>query len=237
MITDEGFAERWANRQDRWSLVLRFISDWRSPLKPGDGYPADQLDGWLGALGFPIPAALREWYAMGGARWDLTQAPSNLVFPSKLKVEEDWLVFLEENQTEGLWGVLSGDLDQPDPPVWYEHEVYVPYKGPVGQRERENGSLSEFLLQMVMFETAEFAPFSGRAVRMRSTLSIVVREYNDLGLPYWHWPAYPTQFFGGHQTLLQVVGDSIYVTAGTEAARDRASQLMSVEWFKRDDYA
>ena len=71
------FAERFAERPDRWGLMTEFQKTWKIPRTGASIVPTANLNRAEKRLGFKLPLALREWY----------QLPSN---PYRLKPRIFW---------------------------------------------------------------------------------------------------------------------------------------------------
>ena len=233
MFSATDFAARLAKREDRWSLLKDFIAEWHSPLEPGDGYSAADIDAAEQRLGLKLPIALREWYALAGQREDVVATQNFLVGPDELEFEEGLLEFHSENQGVVYWGIKPDDLHLPDPPVYLnDSELHdEPEDDDPQELIRENETLSEFALQMVLCETIIT---QDRAIMMQSpgrdTIARVEREYVRFGFPEWHWPEYPVRFYGAEDTLAMIVGgESIYLAASTHAAYNKAKELLESE--------
>ncbi|MFF3949311.1 SMI1/KNR4 family protein [Streptomyces sp. NPDC001902] len=120
------------SRSQAWDFVRRFADEWTGrPLRPEDGCTAAELDAAEADLGFELPAALREGYALLGRRDDLTGQQDPLVPPMGLHVDDAFdgvLVFRVENQDCASWGIPLDRVEQDDPPVVVEsHEGWVPF--------------------------------------------------------------------------------------------------------------
>ncbi|MEV6992758.1 hypothetical protein AB0N87_26740 [Streptomyces sp. NPDC093228] len=104
---------------------MRWFADaWmRRPLEPADGYSESELAAIEAELGFELPAALREGYALFGRRQDLTQQQDLLVPATGLYGTGDLggiLVFRHENQDCAFWVIRLAEIEQDDPPVMVE---------------------------------------------------------------------------------------------------------------------
>lgn len=120
------------SRSQVWDFVRRFADEWTGrPLRPEDGCTAAELDAAEAELGFELPAAVREGYALFGRRDDLTGQQDPLVPPMGLHVDDGFggvLVFRVENQACASWGIPLDRVEQDDPPVVVEsHEGWVPF--------------------------------------------------------------------------------------------------------------
>lgn len=229
MTTDE-FVELLLAPPERWALVKRCVAHWHEPLREGQGYAASELDAAERRLGFPLPVALREWYQLAGQREDLTARQDRLLPPSVLKVEHGVLFFHVENQGCCLWGVRREDVGLEDPPVFMRDDA--------GVRVQEAGSVSEFVLHMLLQETLLTGPgpkvddlgLSGEHYdQLRARLA-------DLGLPFWHWPTYPRILLalpGPMDVLVEVYGPRDRAQA-IVAARTREALAGFLERFPWD---
>ncbi|MGW1255754.1 SMI1/KNR4 family protein [Streptomyces sp. NPDC002513] len=120
------------DRSQAWGLVRWFSGEWIGrPLRPEDGCAADELMAAESVLGFELPAALREGYALLGRRDDLTRQQDPLVPPAGLYVDDALggvLVFRRENQDCAAWAIPLTAIEQDDPPVVVEsHRGWIPF--------------------------------------------------------------------------------------------------------------
>ncbi|MFD8912720.1 SMI1/KNR4 family protein [Streptomyces sp. NPDC059575] len=109
-----------ADRQRAWAFIRDFAAAWAVPLTEDDGTPPGELARAEALLGHPLPAALREFHRLVGARPDLVAKQDPLLAPDKLFVDDGGdgvLVFRSENQGCAFWGVRLSDLRLDDPPV------------------------------------------------------------------------------------------------------------------------
>lgn len=231
MFDAQQFAARLAKREDRWSLLTEFVAEWHTPLQEGDGYSAAELDAAEQRLGLKLPLALREWYGLAGKREDIVATCNFLASPDELEImdENNLLVFYCENQQVVEWSVQEADLALADPPVWLDNSgLHSTRQEPV----RENDTLSEFALQMVVLETL-FKPevFEGYGKITPLTLRGLEQHFIHLGFPDWHWPAYPTRFYGGDGVLIQMFeNEALQVTAQSQAAFERVQTVLEIDW-------
>lgn len=233
MFNAQQFAAHLAAREDRWSLLTDFVAEWHTPLQAGDGYSAAELDAAEQRLGLKLPLALREWYQLAGQREDITSMQNFLVSPEELGIHEEngLLVFHCENQQVVEWGVQASDLGLADPPVWLDDSgLHDTQQEPI----QENNTLSEFVLQMVVLDTM-FNPkvFQALGRVTPQTVESVEQNFVRLGLPDWHWPSYPTQFYGGDDILVQASrGEDLWlqVTARSLAAFEKAKTALGITW-------
>ncbi|MGW1910143.1 SMI1/KNR4 family protein [Streptomyces sp. NPDC002076] len=119
-------------RSQAWDFVRWFADAWMGcRLRGEDGCAEDELAAAEADLGFELPAALREGFALFGRRDDLTRRQDPLVPPSGLYVDDALtgvLVFRRENQDCAYWGIPLDEIEQPDPPVVVEsREGWIPF--------------------------------------------------------------------------------------------------------------
>ncbi|MFE7044237.1 SMI1/KNR4 family protein [Streptomyces atratus] len=120
------------NRSRAWDFVRNFAAAWTDcPLQASDGAEEAELDAAEEELGFVLPVALREGYALFGRRADLTSGQDPLVPPTGLYVDAGCggaLVFRRENQDCAVWGIPLDQIEQDDPPVVVEsHDGWIPF--------------------------------------------------------------------------------------------------------------
>jgi len=219
------FAARLAARnegaENRWSLLTDFVAEWHAPLQVGDGYSKEELDAAERRLGFALPVALREWYGLAGRREYIVARQNFLVSPDNLKIskENDLLIFYSVNQVVE-WGIQPSDLSMADPPVWLDDSgMHEDPQKPI----RENDTLSEFVLQMIVLETVWFTEPHGTAEFSDETVSILARHFQPLGLPDWHWPGRPTCLWGRNDVLVELFYEEGRQTEIGVSARSQAS--------------
>ncbi len=69
-------------------------------------------------LGVKLPESLKEYYLLAGREQHINQVHNRLLAPDKLWIDEDRLVFLEENQWVVYWGVPVLQKTLPDAAVF-----------------------------------------------------------------------------------------------------------------------
>lgn len=233
MFNAQNFAARLSAQQDRWSLLKDFIAEWHGPLEDGDGYPASELDTAEQRLGLKLPTALRELYGFAGKFIEAFSVdPYAFTALNELDFEEDdremlWL--FAETQADISWGIRREDLTQDDP------SVYVDGIKEHGARELSNATYSEFILQVVVYQTVSFHEFCGNASGKEDTAGIVKSNFHRLGLPTWLYPIYPTELYGGNDVLVELEGGGkdfcrLSVAARTETALRDAVKLFGLGW-------
>ncbi|MFJ5220785.1 SMI1/KNR4 family protein [Streptomyces sp. NPDC088354] len=142
-------------RSQVWDFGRWFPDAWMGrPLRSEDGCSEDELAAAEADLGFELPAALREGYALLGRREDLTRQQDPLVEPAGLYVDDALggvLVFCRENQDCASWGIPLARIEQDDPPVVVEsHQGWIPFF------DRMSLAWVELVLSESLFGAASF---------------------------------------------------------------------------------
>jgi hypothetical protein len=92
-------------------------------LGPADGVSERELASAERRLHVRLPASLRTFYRTAGRAPDLARAHNVLLDPGEVKVEGQFLVFLNENQSVVSWGFRVADLASEDPVVWQRNNT------------------------------------------------------------------------------------------------------------------
>jgi len=223
--------------QDRWALIEQFIAHWHRPLVQEDGFSLAEIHKMESQFECPFPLALREWYLLAGKRDDLNAALNYLLPPQHLQVSDEHLVFFLENQSAVRWGVRLSDLGMADPPVYLDGDFSAPTAPPSRFWILENATLSEFLFQMILLHTlvrnhsSQETFFYGCAEIDSATVDQIATLFPRFELPAWHWPVYPTQFFGTDEVLLMVDGSLwLWIVAQSASALKKLEEAISLTW-------
>lgn len=222
--------------QDRWEPMKHLAARWHRPLTQDDGFPLSEIREAESRLYIQLPLALQEWYLLAGNRQDLNAAQNYLLSPADLEISDEYLVFYMENQAVVCWGIQLSDLGTPDPPVYLDNDFSVPTGSTPHAWILENNTLSEFLLQMTILHTLiqmnpSVEDFYGCAEIDPSKGELIATKFPRLELPPWHWPAYPTHFFGNDEVLLMVDGAMwLWVTARSAPAFRELVEHIPVTW-------
>src|SRR5262249_45817935 len=104
----------------------------------------------------------------------------------------------------------------------------------------EGMKLSEFLIQVCLFESIMAAPYGASAAWAdEATLKKVTKPLKELPLPPWHWPDFPTRFFYSKGAFLFACpngmcdgkqGYSIWVGATTEYPLAFLREIVDEGW-------
>ncbi len=238
MVT--GIRDAVAGRAAAWDFIRAFAAEWSAaPLTERDGCGAGEIAAAEVRLGLPLPAALKEAYALLGQRPDLTDNHDALRPLAELEVETDErgtaLVFRDENQGVCRWGILLADperaadggadgTDPDDPPV----VVRLDLQDTSEERwEPWLGRVSHCFVEIVLAEsvhepeelTAMLVDDEGEVGEVGEVGDLAAEE-GLVRLPFPDYPpgdARPTRWYAGPDLLVR--GDSVaYVRARTEEA-------------------
>ena len=175
------------------------MAAWHGGLGPADGFAPEEVDAAERRLGLRLPLALREWLTLaaraGAVRW--LNTPFS---PQELEVRDCALVFWQECQGVGHWGVPLALLGRPDPPV------YLFARDDDDQCDLQNERLSQFVAQMLLHETCALAHAMAEPLPPEHAQE-VTRDLVLLGLPDWSFPAAPTRFYAGDDLLVLTAGE------------------------------
>jgi len=219
-------------REARWKLVERVLAQW---------YPAGAGREVRSGNSLPAPpstscAALDEWFTFVSRQpgvWCRQDSPFCGGFYGRSK---NYLIIAVENQACAYWGVRREDLALDDPPVYLDEAAS-------GKWVLENSTTSEFAINWLA-SSIKWSNHNRRwanGVAGESALQVVTSHYARLGLSDWHWPVFPTRFYGTADLLLEVHGEGndvwIWLTTRTdEAFRSFQSQVASqVQWEASSD--
>ena len=171
----------------RLAGLRQLVEYWHGPIEATDGFSDEDLEG------VPAPFPLRWWYRLAGRRGGILSGQNRLLAPHELTVAGDGrLPFYVENQGVYLWSTLPDG----DPPVWGKFENANEVWGDVEWTD-EGMRLSEFLMEVCLFEAIMTAPYGAAAGwAEESTLARLRKELPLLPLTPWRWPQSPSQFYG-----------------------------------------
>ena len=92
-------------------------------IEPGDGVEETRIAEAEDRLGFRLPIALREYYHLLGEVKELNTIQNYFHSVEELDIEEDHLIFMEENQSVVSWGIPLRDISVEDPVVWQRNNT------------------------------------------------------------------------------------------------------------------
>jgi hypothetical protein len=210
----------------RLGVLKDFVERWHGPLRPEDGIPEEVL------RGVRLPPPLRAWLRLGGRRTGVLSGQNQLLRLLELVPDEEgYLLFWTENQGCYLWATR---LDAEDPQVYGRESAEGPWTP-------EGMSLSEFLLQMAVFEAIMSAPYGASAPgAAEATVQQALSPLTALPLPPWRWPSFPTQFHAGEDVLAMTSPDEngggvdLFVAARDPALLAYLAPLVDESWSRAD---
>ncbi|MET9633898.1 hypothetical protein ABZX92_41240 [Lentzea sp. NPDC006480] len=99
------------DRSSAWRFIEGFAAAWAEPIGPLDGWSRAELAATEDQLCVRLPESLKEALSLFGKRPDLTSNQDRLLTPSELRLDQDVLIFRDENQWVAAWGTPLGDDD------------------------------------------------------------------------------------------------------------------------------
>jgi len=88
-----------------------------------DGLPEADVEQTQAQMGIKLPAALRSFYLTLGALPELCTIHNVILPPKDLRFQDDYLVFMDENQEVVSWGMKREDLQTADPIIWQRNNT------------------------------------------------------------------------------------------------------------------
>jgi hypothetical protein len=142
-----------------------------------------------------VPLALRRLHQMAAAVPGFF-ADNHLLSCAQRRTDGDKELFYAENQWVAVWAINRDQLDAEDPPVWCrEYDPGAPWR-------QDAPSVSVFLLQLAVFGAAMTGPHGAAAGWLsKEDTDRVLATVQELALPSWHWPAYPSRFYAGDDAV------------------------------------
>jgi len=105
-------------------FVVRYLG---RAWSASDGLPEKEVKKAEARLGVPLPKSLRSFYLSVGAVADLCSIHNVIFRPKDLEIEDDYLLFMDENQSVVTWGIKRVDLKKTDPEVWQRNNSSEPW--------------------------------------------------------------------------------------------------------------
>ncbi|HEX8834169.1 MAG TPA: hypothetical protein VF719_08210 [Abditibacteriaceae bacterium] len=118
-----------------------------------DGMGINRIEAAEQNLGLRLPLSLREYYRVAGCLDELNENYNRLYSPEELRIDDGYLVFMEENQVVVFWAVPVRHLCEEDPVVWQRvREKPGEWYEAVGtEKHPDPMSVSQFLLRMFLW--------------------------------------------------------------------------------------
>ena len=216
-----------SDRAARWRFVEEFAAEWVEPLQPGDGSHAGDLDAAEGRLEVPLPIALREAYALFGARPDLTSNQDELLVPDDFHLVDDVLVFRVENQGAALWGVeLTGE---PDPPVLVRPDL-ADLDAEAWQPWMDRFSMA--CAEMILAESLHDEELADSRDEEDTDAAALAARYPRIGVPdHPTGQVPPVRWFAGPDVILRNAGGWLSARGRTAEALDAVREDLPGHWF------
>lgn len=127
------------------ALVPKHLDD---TWTPAEGYTPKDLAEALRTADLPdgvkLPLVLEEFYVAIGRCEELMEAHHFFFDPDELVVEDDHLLFLEDEEERWVWGIPVDILDVPDPLIRRRANAS-------GRWSSEDATVSEFILDLLEF--------------------------------------------------------------------------------------
>lgn len=228
-----------ADRGSAWRFIEGFAAGWLTPLSDGDGFGDGELDAVEQRLGLRLPAAIREAYALFGRRSDLASNQDRLLRPDEICLDAagEALVFRVENQTVARWGVLTADLDRPDPPVWIRLDMADKR---IEKWEAWLGSFSLACVEIVLSESLFSSEvFADNRPLEEGEAALLEQRYVRLALPDYpisqvSVPA--VRWFAGPDVVLREdQREWLWARARTTAALAELRRELPGDWMLADE--
>ena len=121
-------------------LVIEFLG---RKISRDDGLSSDAISASERRLGFSLPISLREYYVTLGNLDAFGRAHNQIRPLQNLDIEDDHLVFGDENQDVVSWGIPRLSLSDSDPIVWQRNN------SPPAQWYSEEKTFTAFLRSML----------------------------------------------------------------------------------------
>lgn len=115
------------------------------PLAPEEGLSSAKIEAAERRLGVRLPQALREYYRVAGNFEELNTNYNQLLPLEALDWDDEYVVFMVENQGVVFWAVSLEQMVQDDPEVWQR------VRESPGQWYSEDQSVSQFLQKMFLW--------------------------------------------------------------------------------------
>jgi hypothetical protein len=221
-----------ADRHERWELIREMIRQW---------FPADlsrlKLPSGMGPI-TKLPTAcpaVQEWYKIVSEATGIWCRQDHLFAADGDWRRGNYLMIAIENQACAYWGIPLDELERDDPPVFVDRgDGWM----------QENPTVSEFAITWLAY-SIKWSEHNRRWANSgtdNSALRLVIDNLPRLKLTDWHWPTWPTRFFGSWDLIVEANGEGediwIWVSARTDEAFDRFCDLLKpahIRWEASSD--
>lgn len=207
------FAARLEARKDRWSLLKEILDEWDVVVQVEEQaeFTRESITKAERRLGFTLPTALKEWYALPfrfHRSWPLGGTylvpPSSQFEGSQLSVRDGFVSFHHEGQSCCQWGFRASDTTLHDPPVFNGMDLVFDrhdFSNVNLTWVLQNQTLSEWVLHRTLLD----AIGEGRsyAVVFEATpeeTAELLRGFRRMGFPAQPW--FQAELFGGLNAII-----------------------------------
>ena len=148
------------------------------PLTAEDGVRLEEIERAEKIYRFRLPKIFREFYMLAGEHSAINYSHERLLSVDCLEIEDNRLIFYEENQAVCYWAIDLSDIEKDDPPVWRGLSI-------VGQDELEwfldAEKLSDFLLIMLCWQSVMGGlAFVGTAGKIEASIQAIKDNFAPL---------------------------------------------------------
>ena len=215
---------------ERLAILRSLVEFWYGPISPNDGMSGDELSGHR------LPLPLRWWYERAGRRKNIMSGQNYLLAPARIGelsdgLPEDLIVFYVENQGVYEWAT---NVDGEDPLILGR------FRGGDEDWTNEGMPLSEFLIGAFAFEALGSAKYGAATAWVPGdVLDRLSAGLPKLPLRPWHWPAFPSYFYGRNGGLMFACpngewdgeqGYSVWIGSQVREALAFMSDIVDDEW-------
>jgi len=200
------------------------------PFKPEDGVSIEEVKLAEKSYGFRLPKILREFYLLVGNHQAINNSLNRLLSVDCLEIEDNKLLFYEDNQRSCYWAIDLSDTKENNPPVWVGQSI-------VGQEELEwyleAENLLDFLLIMLCWQSVMGGlAFTGLAENKEESVIQTVR--NNLSALKVGRNYSGLQVFIDNGKIICLAegkaGTSIYAGASDKRKFLEIEDLLQIEW-------
>ncbi|HBP16515.1 MAG TPA: hypothetical protein DEA08_01815, partial [Planctomycetes bacterium] len=229
--------------QPRWERLRGLVAKWWArPLTPERGCTPEEIAATERRLKRPLPEVLSELYRLVGQRPETVGLPFAPLQPlDELEVSFGRLQLLQSghdesvdgHEAERLW-IRAADLNQPDPPVFYEDEDT--------EEQRELGPASEVLFALLV---SHVGTAYGPSLALRDGVCYGLYSYEEddetRALLEGHYPRlplpaiYPLALGDAETILIFDRSEGVWACARDGEAWDRLRALLPEEGWEEEE--
>jgi hypothetical protein len=206
------FAVRLAARKDRWSLLKEVLDEWGIDIQ-GATEP-EFTEGAIARaerrLGFMLPGALKEWYALPfrfHRRWPFCGTyivPASSELGPELSALNGFVRIQREDQDCCQWGFCASDAALQDPPIYNGMDLVFDRKDFSNVQLTlipQNSTLSEWVLQQTILDAIFIErPRARMAEATPCEKKDLLRGFRRMGFPMQPWGQ--VDLYGGPNAIV-----------------------------------